>query len=792
MSQPPPPPSQDHLPLDPFPGFVMCNLDFQLDDLEKLYDYQLALVPFHPQATPEHKIEAEVIFWRRRVARKSDDVAFEAQELEGKVELDAAKRQLRRARDWLEGKVPASRPMKDAQVQVDLLPPSSPSPAALLASSSGAASTLVAAASPPTAAPAAQPQPRPQPPPTRAQSAAALAPPPPATPAFTPLMRFGGPPSPVTAPLSVSSIPLVASTSAPPPPPPPPSQQQTAPPPAPPVRSDPPGPFFTFDDPDDSTTAAKPSSRVPCPPALAAQMHILWVHGLTPKVTRDLFLAFLKRHNPTQPFPRPLAITRFSPTTYLVGFRRQADVHLAQRLLKDVKLPKMKCQLSAVRGTTGARTAFAWDDLSNEVREAWRTKGTLPFADTVGADEPLFVQMAEHAVRVTVSREYHEEVNRILQGRKKAKRNADAKLIPNAAGAGSSADVSKSGSSGSGSGGATGSDPSGAAPLASSSSAVASTSSASTAAASTTPATSAQAAAVAASSSASASANPTSAVLENSKKIEAYMLARGVNPERARLVAWGGTTANAEPPEVASDGQNTATSGKEADANAQQRSLPGGPSSGARSAEVQPAASSAVQPTAPPSAQQLQRASWPPPPAPAIPTAPVALRARPAATASNAPSSRPNPAPPPPKSVPAAPAAATAVAYQSAYDDGHDPSCPCCPRRPLDLHRWTPESLFVMLMNEKSRYGEEAFQVLANRYRAYVQAFGCAALRIRADRMPWFRKRRIAAPAAGQAGAVAAPIPPLTSSASRGAAAGMVRPAPGQVSPDSRKRPRVA
>lgn len=124
---------------------------------------------------------------------------------------------------------------------------------------------------------------------------------------------------------------------------------------------------------------------------------------------------------------------------------------------------------------------------------------------------------------------------------------------------------------------------------------------------------------------------------------------------------------------------------------------------------------------------------------------------------------------------------------QSAYDDGHDLSCPCCPPRPLDLHLWTPQRLASVLLNERHRNGEEAFRHLVTSFRAYVQAFGCEGLRIRAERMPWYRKRSPRAGAAAAGTPAQAPPSAMTTT-------GVVRPPPAsaQVNTDPRKRPRLA
>ena len=54
--------------VDPYPGFELSRLNFSLDDISALPSYQLALVKFHPLATPEHHLRAELHFSKRRIA----------------------------------------------------------------------------------------------------------------------------------------------------------------------------------------------------------------------------------------------------------------------------------------------------------------------------------------------------------------------------------------------------------------------------------------------------------------------------------------------------------------------------------------------------------------------------------------------------------------------------------------------------------------------------------------------------------------------------------------------------
>ncbi|BGO96681.1 hypothetical protein NBRC10513v2_000619 [Rhodotorula toruloides] len=116
-------PGPPRLPLDPYPQFLLSSLDFDLDNLDQLHPYQLALVHFSPLATPEQRLRADVLWWQRR----REAIEGSGEEV-GLSEASAGLRQMKRAREWLEGKVPGSRKMRDMEVQTDP-PPAPPRPA---------------------------------------------------------------------------------------------------------------------------------------------------------------------------------------------------------------------------------------------------------------------------------------------------------------------------------------------------------------------------------------------------------------------------------------------------------------------------------------------------------------------------------------------------------------------------------------------------------------------------------------------------------------------------------------
>ncbi|BGP21705.1 hypothetical protein JCM10295v2_000580 [Rhodotorula toruloides] len=112
-------PGPPRLPLDPYPQFLLSSLDFDLDNLDQLHPYQLALVHFSPLATPAQRLRADVLWWqkRREAIQGSDEEV-------GLREVSAGLRQMKRAREWLEGKVPGSKQMRETAVQTD--PPAPP------------------------------------------------------------------------------------------------------------------------------------------------------------------------------------------------------------------------------------------------------------------------------------------------------------------------------------------------------------------------------------------------------------------------------------------------------------------------------------------------------------------------------------------------------------------------------------------------------------------------------------------------------------------------------------------
>lgn len=114
-------PGPPRLPLDPYPQFLLSSLDIDLDNLDQLHPYQLALVHFSPLATPEQRLRADVLWWQKR----REAIEGSGEEV-GWSEASAGLRQMKRAREWLEGKVPGSSKMRDTGVQTD--PPPAPPP----------------------------------------------------------------------------------------------------------------------------------------------------------------------------------------------------------------------------------------------------------------------------------------------------------------------------------------------------------------------------------------------------------------------------------------------------------------------------------------------------------------------------------------------------------------------------------------------------------------------------------------------------------------------------------------
>jgi hypothetical protein len=719
------------LPLDPFPGFSTCSLDFALDHIDQLYDYQLALVAFHPEATLDHKAEAELLFWRRRVARKEADLVED-----GQVELEAGLRQLQRARDWLEGKAPSSRPMKDAQVQAR------------------------------PSAKDAQVRTGRRPPPVPCSAAAA---------------------SDDLQPIQSSST--AAGTPASASPPDAPTSSRSHDPDA------PPGPYFSAFHNGGASLPPAPKSV----PLLLKQPNVLWVGGFTKQATRTLFLAFIKRVGPEK-FPRPLAISKISQLIYVVAFRTRSEVKLAQRLLHNVALPKMKSKLTATLGTS--RT-FKWSDFSDEVRDAWLRTGRLPFK------RPVFVEMAPAPFKVCVSTEYQAELDRIARIESRlssaaeeeaARTTAEARsspteadLLPCAA-APSAVSLLPTPTT-------SASIPSEAAPVLRQPPAAPPPTTSSTLLAPMSTPTSSTSAPTILAQAESASKHPPGSREQGGQR-SGSAAATGGNTASASSSSSKGTALPSAAPPALRPGPAPSVVALPAKPVALVAPLPPRPLSGASLPARQPRPSAASAPHAPtPSAPRLPAPSIAalPSEAPAPSTAPVCGGAASSssiddifrlpsssAAAAVAPTAasyhRERPLPPP------------TPAFQSAYDDGHDPSCPCCPPRPPDLHLWTPQRLASVLLNERYRHGEEGFRHLAMDFRAYVQAFGCEALRIRAERMPWYRKR---SPRAGALPPARPPPPPpatTTTSTTTAIAAGVVRPAPAsaQVSTDPRKRPRLA
>ncbi|POY71425.1 hypothetical protein BMF94_5738 [Rhodotorula taiwanensis] len=373
----------DHLPLDPFPGFSTCSLDFSLDNLGSLYDYQLALVHFHPRATEENKVEAQVVFWRRRIARENRDN-------DGKVELDAALRQLKRAREWLEGKVPGSRSMRDGSAQTTAravsrsqarllaaapdriarvasgAPRSPPAAATVsrtiaspprvdssLANAEAGGSSAPVDAVPARRAAVATALPLPSTPGTYSLPSTAAGPAQAVTSATGESGSQAGPPSSRSQPSSATgasdaaSLPRKSAEAA--------TTTSHA------SRVTPP----TSTEPRDGSESASADA---CPPELLAQLYTLWVGGFDQSVTPALFLAWLKRRG-RESQPAPMAIAQFTSSTYVVAYGRASDVRVAQRQIDGQTLPRRGCKLRAVPGPSAGSSRIMWSDLMPEVRD---------------------------------------------------------------------------------------------------------------------------------------------------------------------------------------------------------------------------------------------------------------------------------------------------------------------------------------------------------------------------------------------------------------------------------------
>ncbi|GAA5887530.1 hypothetical protein JCM6882_001440 [Rhodosporidiobolus microsporus] len=368
--------------LDPYPGFERTQLP-SLSNLSSLHPYQLALVPFHPEATSIHIAYAKSLFQRRRLESVS-----RREEL-GLPEKQAELRQLRRAQEWLEGRASGSeggrgtagqsaeRMFTLAEVREREVSASKAAvekaiteqrvhfgteiiqavEMAVKEEKAQADDRMKEACVAAVEAFKAEQQRQID---TAAQAAAEQPP---------------RAPSPIPTPRAASHLP------------------------SPPVDDAPDGPFFDFDS----------TNPRPIPRELFQLLHIVLCTNLVSDVTVGLFYHYLLRAG-KHTYPRPLAIKRSQTGSIMLAFRSAEHAQLAVSALDGATLPLARCKIrSFVRAeTTG--NEFRWRDLSGEVQAAWEGSRQLPAALWVG-------KVPGPGKGISVSEGYHDEWQNILEGR---------------------------------------------------------------------------------------------------------------------------------------------------------------------------------------------------------------------------------------------------------------------------------------------------------------------------------------------------------------------------------------
>ncbi|GAA6032740.1 hypothetical protein JCM8097_000768 [Rhodosporidiobolus ruineniae] len=372
--------------LDPYPGFERSLLP-SLTQLDSLLPYQLALVPFHPEASTTDIDRARALFQRRRVK------SLARREELGLPEKEAELRQLQRAQDWLEGKVPGSKRMVDREAQASeerlfnrqelndrikynvkleverVLEKERKRQAVEVAKAvetaleeekqrevermqaevAKAVNFALRMRDEAEAEKARQ----------RAEEEAHRPP----TPQFPP----------VPAPLAVHHLP------------------------SPPADDAPPGPFYDFDSLD--------TARLP--PDLLRQLCPIRLDNVPPLVTPQLIAQFLLRRQ-SKPFPRPLAVNRStSSASIMIAFPSRDLAALAVQILDGQALPLFKYRISTTAMNSGGHI-FRWKDVADEVRTAWATTMGLPPGRWIP-------KVPGPPSGIKVSPGYHAEWQRIMQ-----------------------------------------------------------------------------------------------------------------------------------------------------------------------------------------------------------------------------------------------------------------------------------------------------------------------------------------------------------------------------------------
>ncbi|GAA5980258.1 hypothetical protein JCM11641_005521 [Rhodosporidiobolus odoratus] len=426
--------------MDPYPGFESSLLP-SLNSLDTLHSYQLALVPFHPESTADHRNRARALFQRRRMER------IARKEELGVPEKRAEFNQLLRARDWLEGKAPGSKKTQDSTTQTEerlytldevkerVRNVSKAAVDRALAEERAAKQNEVKRAVATALAEERMKQMLVQ---RQALEAALSAERQKDYASMAETVQFAVEEERQRAAAerdvsrylhcagrstalkcSRNQLPAVNPTttpqSTPPPPPPaaptvnllrhnnphlqqllpPPPLDLPPPPPPPAFDATPPGPVFDF-------YCQNPRAM---PNELLALLHIVMCTGLDSSVTAQLVFHFLVRSG-KRATPRPLAIKRSHSGSVMIAFRTEAAANQARFQLNDQTLPLVKCKINAFVRQKKTGNEFKWKDLSTEVQEEWDRSGSLPTG--------VWASKAPAASKgVSVSPGYHAEWQRI-------------------------------------------------------------------------------------------------------------------------------------------------------------------------------------------------------------------------------------------------------------------------------------------------------------------------------------------------------------------------------------------
>ncbi|GAA6001839.1 hypothetical protein JCM10207_002344 [Rhodosporidiobolus poonsookiae] len=386
--------------LDPYPAFHLARLP-SLNNLDSLHSYQLALVPFHPESTPEQRNRARALFQRRRME------GMVRREEVGRPEKDAELRQLHRARDWLAGVVPGSRPMRDADVATDEPEPTFTSGevrervrkvSALaveraLQDHDEATKKVVEAAIAAERIKAAEErrlaveqaielQKRIDRMAQERAVAAAVeqAQGKPAEQAQQPLVPHPAATTPQSSPEEALENGMPAG-----------------------------GPFFDFHS----------TNPRPIPRDLINLFHIVLCTGLSERVTPCLLFHYMTRYQRAS-VPRPLALHRSQSGSIMIAFRSQEAAEEAVRQLDGKGMLLAQCKISA-RIKTNQGNEFRWRDCSLEVQEQWSDYRRLPL-------EVWAMKALPAAKGVSVSVSYQKEWDRIKRAEKERDRQESAQM----------------------------------------------------------------------------------------------------------------------------------------------------------------------------------------------------------------------------------------------------------------------------------------------------------------------------------------------------------------------------